>query len=58
MCWYSSTSTAVARAVKEVMEGAVTACVGCVVLLCAHIYGSVLLSDFAEFVACEGQLWA
>ena len=34
VCWYSSTSIGVAGEVKEVMGGAVTACAGCVVLLC------------------------
>jgi len=46
----------VAEAQEELVEGTARVFVGCVVLLYAHIYGSVVLFDFAEYVACEGEL--
>ena len=51
---YSSTSAAVAGATEGVVGGIVMVCVGCMVLLCAHISGSILLSDFAEYMTCKG----
>ena len=40
------------------MEGTVTVCAGCVVLSYAHIFDFVVLSDFAEYMACEEELGA